>query len=82
MDHSEVEDVLVVPVDDSEFGKRLNVYVVTGNTEIRPQDLSDWLAARAARFQMPKEIHFVDTIPYTMLGKKDRKQFLSTQSTT
>lgn len=77
MEHSEVADVLVVPVDDSEFGKRLYAYVVAENTDVLPQDLTDWLAARAARFQMPKEIHFVKEIPYTALGKKDRKQLLT-----
>lgn len=77
MDHGEVVDVVVVPLDDAEFGQRLCAYVVSENSALQREELYHWLQARAARFQMPKEIHFVKEIPYTALGKKDRKQLLT-----
>lgn len=78
IEHPEVADVAVVTRDDEEFGQRLYAFVVGTTTTIRPSELHHWLKGRAARFQMPKEILLVEELPYTPLGKKDRKQLKRT----
>lgn len=73
--HPQIEEAAVVAVRDENFGRRLKAYVLPrGNTGITQQELFDWLRSRAARYQMPREIVFVEKMPYTPLGKLDRKQ--------
>ncbi|MCR8657658.1 AMP-binding protein [Paenibacillus endoradicis] len=73
--HSEVEAVAVVGVSDEQFGQRLKAYVqLVPGAVMTPEELQSWLRARLARFQMPKEIVFIDEMPYTAIGKLDKKQ--------
>lgn len=72
--HPDVEDAGVIGIADEHFGQRLKAYVVLAPcAELTVEELIDWLRTRLARFQMPKEILFVDHLPYTNLGKLDRK---------
>ncbi|SFE81909.1 Acyl-CoA synthetase (AMP-forming)/AMP-acid ligase II [Paenibacillus catalpae] len=72
--HPQVEDAAVIVIQDEYFGQRLKAIVVlVPQTETSKEELHQWLQARLARFQMPKEIVFVNHLPYTHLGKLDRK---------
>ncbi|MNR40039.1 4-chlorobenzoate--CoA ligase [compost metagenome] len=72
--HPDVEDAAVIGIADEHFGQRLKAYVVLAPcAELTVEELMVWLRARLARFQLPKEILFVDHLPYTNLGKLDRK---------
>jgi len=60
---------------DESFGQRLKAYVrLKNNSDITKEELLEWLRPRVARFQLPKEISLVHDIPYTTLGKLDKKQ--------
>ncbi|MBD2867292.1 AMP-binding protein [Paenibacillus sp. IB182493] len=73
--HPDVEDVAVKGVRDEMFGQRLKAYVQPAELAgLSEEALMDWLRPRAARYQMPREIVFVREIPYTRLGKQDKKQ--------
>lgn len=73
--HPFIEDVAVIGIRDEEFGQRLRAVVQRAeHAELTKQELMDWLRSRVARYQMPKEIVFVDQISYTSLGKRDKKQ--------
>ncbi|WP_211231464.1 AMP-binding protein [Paenibacillus harenae] len=73
--HPSVEDVAVKGVRDELFGQRLKAYVQTAeHADLTEEALMEWLRTRAARYQMPKEIVFVRHIPYTHLGKQDKKK--------
>ncbi|WP_039058751.1 o-succinylbenzoate--CoA ligase [Enterobacter sp. Bisph1] len=50
--HPQVQQVLVVPIDDAEFGHR-PVAVVECAGEINADALSQWVAEKLARFQQP-----------------------------
>lgn len=73
--HQQVEDASVIGIDDEHYGKRLKAFVqLTPNTKIKTDDIVEWLRARLASYQLPKEIVFVDELPYTSVGKLNRKQ--------
>ncbi|MDF2652525.1 MAG: acyl-CoA synthetase (AMP-forming)/AMP-acid ligase [Paenibacillus sp.] len=73
--HPSVEDVAVVGICDEAFGQRLKAVVQpTRNADLTAETLMEWLRPRVARYQLPKEIVFVDRISYTHLGKRDKKQ--------
>lgn len=72
--HQEVEQVAVIGISDSEFGQRLKAFIVPAvNSKINKEEILSWLSVRAARFQMPKHIEFLNDIPYTSLGKPNKR---------
>ncbi len=74
LQHPDVVAVAAVGIADAEFGQRLKavVAVKTGGTLDRAA-LLDWLKPRVARYQMPAVVEFRDELPYTPLGKLDKK---------
>lgn len=74
--HPEVEEVAVVGVHDKDFGQRLKAFVVPAEgSGLAEAQLMEWLKPRVARYHMPKEIVFLDTMPYTSVGKMDKKKW-------
>lgn len=74
--HPSVEEVAIVGIPDEQYGQRLVAYVeLKSSTEYVTKDiLIEWLSLRVSRLQLPKEIVFVDQLPYTALGKLNKKQ--------
>ncbi len=72
--HPDIESVAVVGIPDPEFGQRLKAFVVM-KASATPDDaaLRHWLKPRVARYQMPAAIEFRAELPYTPLGKVDKK---------
>jgi acyl-CoA synthetase (AMP-forming)/AMP-acid ligase II len=77
--HPQIAEVAIAAVRDENFGWRLKAFILPHENAVIAQDeLLEWLRARAARFQMPREIVFVESMPHTPLGKLDRKRLNST----
>jgi fatty-acyl-CoA synthase len=75
LEHPFIEDVAVIGIHDEQFGQRLQAFIqAKQGAEITQQVLFEWLQSKVARYEMPKEITFIDSIPYTPLGKKNKKQ--------
>jgi malonyl-CoA/methylmalonyl-CoA synthetase len=68
LSHEAVSEVAVVGIDDPEWGQRV-VAVVVASSPIEGGELRGWLKARLAPHKVPKEIHFVDTLPRNPMGK-------------
>ncbi|MGE5703730.1 MAG: AMP-binding protein [Clostridia bacterium] len=78
--HPAIEDAAVIGIRDDLFGQRLKAVIQPApDARLTKDELLNWLRPRVARYQMPKEIVFVDQIPYTQLGKRDKKGLESTK---
>ena len=66
--HEAVGEVAAVGVADEDYGQRLRAFVVrTG--EVSEDDLREHVRASLARYQVPREIIFVDELPRNATGK-------------
>ncbi|WP_033541818.1 AMP-binding protein [Planococcus sp. CAU13] len=73
--HPSVEDAAVIGVDDVYGGQMLTAYVQLRPGEKLPAEaLTAWLRTRLAGFQIPRDFVFVKELPYTAVGKLDRKR--------
>lgn len=73
--HEGVAAVAVFGLDDERWGQRIAALVVRCDASLTSADLEDWCRSggRLAAFKCPKEWHFVDALPFTSVGKLDRK---------
>ncbi|MEH7380919.1 AMP-binding protein [Bacillus sp. JJ1533] len=73
--HPQILDVAIIGTDDEQFGHRLLAFIVLEEDEsLTEEELLGWLRQRIARYQLPKKVTIVDQLPYTPLGKLDKKQ--------
>ncbi|WP_342599172.1 AMP-binding protein [Psychrobacillus sp. FSL H8-0483] len=73
--HPFIEDVAVIGISDEKYGQTLKAFIQPrANESLHKEALIDWLRPRVAKFQLPKDIVFVHQLPYTALGKIDKKR--------
>jgi acyl-CoA synthetase (AMP-forming)/AMP-acid ligase II len=76
-EHPQVTDTAVVGVEDAEFGQRLAAFVVLQRPgAATPDGLRAYLTERLARYEMPRDVHFVQHIPRNPTGKVKRQGLL------
>lgn len=74
-EHPDVADNAVIGVTDERFGHRLAAYVVVrseGNVD--EEALREYLQGRVSRFEQPRDIHFLPSLPRNPAGKVLRKE--------
>lgn len=67
--HPEVADAMVIGISDDDWGQRVVAAIVA---EVVPPDLDDWIRARLAPHERPKEVRAVESVPRTTSGKPRR----------
>ncbi len=74
-EHPDVADNAVIGVPDERFGHRLSAFVVPqpGNS-VDPEALRDYLKGKVSRFEQPRDINIVSSIPRNPAGKVVRKE--------
>ncbi len=69
-DRAEVKEVAVIGVDDEEFGQRLKAFVVLNEgAELGAEDVKRHVKANLARYKVPRDVEFVDSLPRNATGK-------------
>ena len=71
-DHPKVDEVVVVPVPDDEWGE-VGKAVVEGDESLTLEELDEFLDDRIARFKIPQHLAFVDEMPMSGPSKIDRQ---------
>jgi acyl-CoA synthetase (AMP-forming)/AMP-acid ligase II len=68
--HDAVKEVAVIGVDDDEFGQRLKAFVVLHDeAELDEDDAKAFVKSNLARYKVPREIEFLDSLPRNATGK-------------
>ena len=68
-DHPSVREVAVAGLDDPEWGQRVAAWIVADGTPPTLAELRSRVAEHLPAFCAPKEMHIVDRLPRTALGK-------------
>lgn len=71
--HPQITSAAVIGVADREFGQRLKAFIIPSDKSLTVQDIKDWLYTRCARYQMPKDMVFMNEFPLTGSGKIDKR---------
>ena len=74
-EHPDVADNAVIGVTDERFGHRLAAYVVPrSGSELDEEGLREYLQGKVSRFEQPRDIHFLPSLPRNPAGKVLRKE--------
>jgi acyl-CoA synthetase (AMP-forming)/AMP-acid ligase II len=69
-DHDDIKEVAVIGVDDEQFGQRLKAFVVLGEgAELTEDDVKAHVKSNLARYKVPREVEFLDSLPRNATGK-------------
>ena len=60
----------MIGVDDEKFGQRLKAFVVPCDGEEPSEDeIKDYVRSNLARYKVPREVEFLDSLPRNATGK-------------
>ncbi|CAM4310602.1 Long-chain-fatty-acid--CoA ligase [Mycobacterium basiliense] len=73
--HPDIAENAVVGVPDDQFGKRLAAFIVVRpDRNVDPDAIRDYLKGRVSRFEQPRDIHIVGSVPRNAAGKVLRRE--------
>ncbi|MFT4921321.1 MAG: fatty-acyl-CoA synthase [Haloarculaceae archaeon] len=71
-DHPDVDEAVVVPVPDEQWGE-VGKAVVEGDQSLGLEDLQSFMAGKIADFKLPRDLAFVEEMPTSGPSKIDRQ---------
>ncbi|HDN74432.1 MAG TPA: hypothetical protein ENG16_05385, partial [Archaeoglobus sp.] len=73
--HPKVADAAVVPVPDPMRGEEIKAFILPRyGTELKPEEIIEYMAGKVAYFKVPRYIEIVDKFPYTPTGRVKKWQ--------
>ena len=73
MRHKGVADVVVVGIPDEGLGEKIKAYIVPGEVKPSPEELVEYCRKYLAKFEIPQEFEFRDSLPKNIIGKTLRR---------
>jgi long-chain acyl-CoA synthetase len=74
LEHPALEAAGVVGRPDEVHGEEVVAFVsLRPGAALRPEELVDWARQRIGGYKYPREVHVIDAVPLTSVGKVDRK---------
>jgi fatty acid CoA ligase FadD36 len=74
--HPGVQEAAVVGLPDEDLGQRIVAFVV-GSSELKPDELINYVAQELSVHKRPREVRIVDALPRNAMGKVLKKQLLT-----
>lgn len=74
--HPSISEVAVVGIPDNKWGEVGKAIIVTSDSVLTGEEISEYCQGKLAKFKIPKHFHFTNSIPKTESGKIDRKRLL------
>jgi fatty-acyl-CoA synthase len=72
--HDDVIEAAAIAIPDEKWDERPMVLaVLTPGSTLTPDELREYLRPRVAKYWLPEQIRFVDSLPHTATGKLDKK---------
>jgi long-chain acyl-CoA synthetase len=74
LEHPALEGAGVVGRPDELRGEEIVAFVsLRPGAALSPEELVEWARGRIGGYKYPREVHVVDAVPLTSVGKVDRK---------
>jgi long-chain acyl-CoA synthetase len=74
VEHPAVQMAAVVGRPSERHGEEVVAFVsLTEGADVAPDELIEWARGRIGGYKYPREVHVIDAIPVTAVGKVDRK---------
>jgi len=75
LEHGSIAEVSVIGVPDSKWGEAIKaVCVLKPGKTVQPEELTEFVASKIARYKKPHHVVFVETLPKTADGETDREK--------
>jgi fatty-acyl-CoA synthase len=80
--HDAVAEAAAIGVDDEKFGQRLRAFVVLrSGKKSTPEELQEYVKQNLARYKVPRDVIFVDSLPRNPTGKVLKRELAEMEET-
>lgn len=82
--HDAIDDAAVIGAPDDEWGEKIVAFVTPRSCSLTADEIRSWVTSHLRASRAPRDVHFVDDLPYNETGKllrRELRSWLSTPST-
>jgi fatty-acyl-CoA synthase len=79
--HQAIQEAAAIGVEDEKFGQRLKAFVVLRDGEtLSEEDIKDYVRGNLARYKVPREVSFIDSLPRNQTGKVLKRELVAPET--